>query len=123
MVILVLDATKVFDNCYGLQNAYSIHTIHTISKSNVYRLLTCSISSPREDQHKAVIYESLQLLREAHTAFFSNKPEPYLDKVGRFTKSIMQTDLFKQKKHIQVVEGGRNVMADMLTTMEMQSMV
>lgn len=104
-----------------LSNNFTL-VIITVTTALIGERMGKEIALAREDQHKAVIYESLLLLSELSVA----KPGPIRDKlVGnteRFCKAIRDTDMFSQPQYIQVPEKYKPQW-DVLTTMQMFSTV
>ena len=79
-----------------------------------------SLDHIREDQHLAVLFESVLLLEEAHKALSSEKPGVYFYRVDKFIRSLKQTDMFEHPHHIRMAEMDPN--DAVLITMEMQDM-
>ena len=56
----------------------------------------------KEDQHKAVIYESVLLLTELAMVKSSENKQKLVEKVERFCRSLQDTEMFAQPGYIQV---------------------
>ena len=78
----------------------------------------------REDQHKAVIHETVLLLQEAYDTQLQSKEkrEAFYEKARRFTKALMDTELLQRPRHIEPARQASSTWNTM-TTMQMQSFV
>lgn len=76
-----------------------------------------------QDHHKAVIYESGLLLQEAYyETQTTEKRASFFEKARRFSKALMDTELFERPEHIERSEQMKPHW-DAITTIEMQSFV
>jgi hypothetical protein len=78
-------------------------------------------ASIREDQHKAVLYESLLLIKETCDPS-KNNTKPFREKLIRFMKATEDTSFLSKPPHIEISDKGR-FNNDMLISLEMQSLV
>ena len=102
--------------CFILFYAF-LHLGWTVLSNNVC-LLLISVSTAlfqdrlvlvmgriREDQHKAVIYESLLLLKECSAASANpTKHKEYFQKASDFSLAVAETELFTKPDHIFIDE-------------------
>lgn len=77
-----------------------------------------------EDEHKVVLYEAMLLLKEGSTVAPSGGKErdQHYDKVLRYIKSLLDTELFQQPRHIQLMDK-YSPHWDTVTTMEAVSLI
>ena len=85
--------------------------------------LSLVMSKIREDQHKAVIYETILLLKESYAAAADPiKHKEYFQKAQDFTLAVAETELFTKPDHIFIDNNSLHKMDD-ITNMQMQSFI
>ena len=106
-----------------LSNNFCLECIRLFSGIMVEGLAAIT-SRIREDQHKAVIYETALLLQEAYDTQLQSKEkkEAFYEKARRFNKALMDTELLQRPRHIEPARQDSTAWNTM-TTMQMQSFV
>ena len=96
----------------------------TVSTALVGERMSKEVALAKEDQHKAVIYESVLLLTEVAMAKPStaDQKQKLVEKIERFCKSLQETDMFAQPGYIQVPDRYKPQW-DVVTSMQMFSTV
>ena len=84
--------------------------------------LAGELAGINEDQHKAVVYESILLLTECAWAKGENEKKKIFARVDRFCKALRDTERFQKPDYITLPDGLKPKM-DLLSTLELQSVV
>ena len=104
-----------------LSNNFALVVI-TVFTALVGERMGKEVALAKQDQHKAVIYESVLLLTEVAMAKPSEDKQNLVEKIERFCKALQETDMFAQPGYIQVPERYKPQW-DVITTMQMFSTV
>jgi len=94
----------------------------TVTSNLVSERLDSEIAKDKEDQHKAVIYETMLLLTEMAWARTREQKEHIYRKVERFCRALRDTEAFSQPHYINCPDEHQPKW-DAVTQMEMQSFV
>ncbi len=76
----------------------------------------------KQDQHRAVLLESLLLLNEARLAYSKQEMDKYFSAVEKFERAVKDTEMMKQPEHI-LLEEEEKARDSTISALELQSVV
>ncbi len=84
--------------------------------------VTVALGRIKQDQHRAVLLESLLLLSEARLAYSKQEMDKYFSSVEKFERAVKDTEMVKQPEHILFEEEDK-ARYGTISALELQSVI